>query len=183
MADRKSTKPATKFLLELLAQAGRAPLDFFVFLHDLKYHRAAYARGGHALVEEFKRLKDQRTALRTLTVLSHSRYLTVHRIGRRLMVTLTTKGVAATLASHLRQAPKRSDGAYTVVIFDVPESQHLARRQFRLLLRQGGFIKLQQSVWVSERDVYDMVVEFVEQVKWQPWVNVFYSSHFWRWPR
>ncbi len=147
-------------------------------LYDLKYHRGTYLRGGHTLVKEYQRLSKETAAKRALTQLRQARYITAQKIGKRLLVTLTAKGRAATLVTQLKRAPRRPDTLSTVVVFDIPESQNIARRQFRWLLRQGGFAKLQQSVWVSRADVYKLVAQFVAQAKLKPWVNVFHAEHF-----
>lgn len=174
--------PLTKLLLSLLVGTGRITVDFYVLLHDLKFHRGNYLRGGHALVKEYQRLNHTAAARRALTQLRHTRYLTAQKIGQRLVVTLTAKGLAATLAAQLRHTPPRSDKLYTVVVFDVPQSQDAARRQFRWLLRQGGFAKLQQSVWVSSHDVYELVAQFITQAKLKSWVNIFQAKNFFKPP-
>lgn len=85
--------------------------------------------------------------------------------------------MAATLAIKLKQTP-RSVRGYTVVIFDIPQSENTARRQLRLLLRQGGFYKLQQSVWASSNDNYELLADFIKHLKLQQWVNLFRGSNF-----
>ncbi len=175
--------PATKLLLALLARTGEASIDFYTFLHDLRYHRGTYMRGGHELVQELKRLGEAKQAQRVLDRLHQARYLKAHEIGNRLIVTLTKKGLAAALAVQLHQAPRRADKLCTVVIFDIPETERGARRQFRLLLRQGGFTKLQQSVWVSRGDTHELVTKFVKQAALEAWVNVFLATSFLHLPR
>lgn len=170
--------PTTKLLLSLLATTGQATIDFSTMLYDLKYHRGAYVRGGHALVKEYQRFSREREARLVLGQLKRANYVKAQRIGNRLMVSLTTKGRAASLAGQLKAASPRGDKLVTVVIFDIPESQNQARRQFRLLLRQGGFTKLQQSVWVSRADTYYLLARFIKQVKLQRWVNIFHAKNF-----
>ncbi len=170
--------PLTKLLLRTLAATGQRVVDFYVMLHDLKYNRGWYRQGGHANVREEQWLRDERRAKLALVRLRRSNYVIARKIGQRLVIELTDKGRQALLSQTLRSAPKAHDGSLTVVVFDVPESQRLARQQLRLMLKQGGFVKLQQSVWVSERDCYGLVSDFVKRIKAARWVNVFRGYDF-----
>ncbi|HAO81139.1 MAG TPA: CRISPR-associated endonuclease Cas2 [Candidatus Veblenbacteria bacterium] len=173
-----SNLPISKLLLGLLASTGQASIDFYTLLYDMRYHRRAYIAGGHALVKEYQRLEKEHAVKEALRQLKRRHYIKTQKVGKRLMVTLTQKGSMATLAVNLQRAAMRSDKLYTVVVFDVPQSQNTVRRQLRLLLRQGGFIKLQQSVWMSKTDTYELIAQFIKQVKLEPWVNVFRARDF-----
>ena len=175
--------PLTKLLLRTLAATGQGAVYFFTMLHDLKHHRSLYLQGGHANVVEEKRLRHEYYAKLALARLRRSNYVTARKIGRRLIVELTDKGRQALLTHTMRSSPKRNDGSMTVVVFDVPESERFSRQQLRLLLKQGGFTKLQQSVWVSPVDCYANVVEFVRTVKISRWVNVFRGRDFLQRPK
>ena len=179
----KSRLPVTKILLNLLAFTGRETIDFLTLLQDLHLYRGIFIRGGYEYVREFKRLQRENYARQALYNLRYSRYVIARRAGHRLMVHLTDKGKEALLSFQLRQADRRLDRRYTVVIFDIPQSARVARRQFRLLLRQGGFIKLQQSVWISQRDVYQLISDLVRHLKLESWVNVFLASNFLHLPK
>lgn len=170
--------PATKFMLSLLAATGQTVVDFSTLLYDLKYHRSAYVRGGHALVQEYKRFRSEHEARAVLQQLKRARYVTAEKTGRRLMVSLTAKGRFAILATQLKTTRPRDDKLSTVVIFDIPESQSRTRRQLRLLLRQGGFTKLQQSVWRSRGDTHRLLTQFIKQAKLERWINIFHAKDF-----
>ena len=179
MTNKYILPPLTKTLLQLIAEVGQAGVDFYTMLYDLKYHRGWYRQGGHGNVLEMKRLYEKKYAQQALDQLKRSNFVKTNRLGKKLMVTLTKKGVEHTLITKLRQSPKSNHG-YTVVIFDIPQSQNQARRQFRWLLKQGGFKKLQQSVWVSEADNHRLLSEFIENMKLESWINVFYGTNFFK---
>lgn len=44
--------------------------------------------------------------------------------------------------------PKKWDGKWRVVIFDIPEKEKIRRNAFRGKLKELGFFSLQKSVWV-----------------------------------
>ncbi|MFH1866460.1 MAG: CRISPR-associated endonuclease Cas2 [Patescibacteria group bacterium] len=182
MSEKQNKKPLTKTFLNLLSSIGEKTIDVFAMFYDLRRYQSAYLQGGRDLVHEVKKFRNERTLKLIINRLQRSKYIKAKKIGKRLIICLTSKGYAVSLSIRLKNAPKRSDGLYTVVIFDIPESQQNSRRQFRLLLRQGGFIKLQQSVWISERDAYNLVADFIKEIKLQPWVNIFYSKNFLHFP-
>jgi CRISPR-associated endonuclease Cas2 len=46
------------------------------------------------------------------------------------------------------KTPKKWDGKWRVVIFDIPDGQRVQRDAFRRKLKEFGFFSLQKSVWV-----------------------------------
>lgn len=53
--------------------------------------------------------------------------------------------------------PSVWDNKWRVVIFDIPEKKKTVRDRLTLLLRQAGFERLQDSVWVYPYDCEDMI--------------------------
>ncbi|MFH1866571.1 MAG: hypothetical protein ABIJ81_00595 [Patescibacteria group bacterium] len=177
-------QPLSKILLILLANLKETVVDLKGFSKALAHgYGSAWLKDGSAYVSELKKLQRLKMLQQTVRQLRRSRYLSARRVGKRLLISLTDKGKAATLVHRLRAAKPHDKKIATLVIFDIPQSQNWARQQFRLLLKHGGFIKLQQSVWASSNDVYFEIAEFVKQAKLQDWVNVFYASNFMYWPK
>ena len=79
--------------------------------------------------------------------------------GSRLRV--TQKGEAALRRLRLKlydvPRPRRWDGKWRVLIFDIPERQRRLRREIRDVLGSIGFIRLQDSVWVYPFDCEDLI--------------------------
>ncbi len=170
--------PLSKVLLYLLQGTGQATIDFVTFLHTARYWRSAYQRGGSAYVQELKRLRREAAARSTLQTLQRGGLVTIRRQNHRLIVALTHQGRTSALAYKLRHSLPNATNIFTVVIFDIPESAAPARQRLRLLLRQGGFTKLQQSVWGSQRNVYQLIADLLRQEKLTPWVNLFQATQF-----
>ena len=55
------------------------------------------------------------------------------------------------------QIPKKWDGRWRVVIFDIKESRSKTRFLLRKTLAQIGFIRLQNSVWLYPYDCEDLI--------------------------
>ena len=158
----------------LLTLAGLA--DTAVDLGNLttavgQRYGSAWRRGGQEYVAELKRLRRKQILRTTINQLRYRKYITARSVGQRLLITLTNKGHAATIVYRLKLAKPHPPGRYTVVIFDVPESQAAARKQLRLWGRRP-FI-----------GAYQTVAEFVQQTKLFEWVNVYQADHLLHPPR
>jgi CRISPR-associated endonuclease Cas2 len=56
--------------------------------------------------------------------------------------------------------PRKWDGKWRVLIFDIKETRKAIRDKMRYILRSIGFIRLQNSVWVYPYDREDLVTMF-----------------------
>ena len=74
---------------------------------------------------------------------------------------VTPEGEKALRALEVRdfqlKRPKRWDGKWRVLIFDIPEKRKGTRERVRLTLLQIGFVRLQDSVWVYPYDCEDLI--------------------------
>lgn len=79
-------------------------------------------------------------------------YLNIEQKGHKVHIGLTEKGrkrAGKYLIDDLRiEKPKKWDGTYRIVIFDIPNITNLKRNAFRGKLKELGFYCLQRSVWV-----------------------------------
>ncbi len=53
--------------------------------------------------------------------------------------------------------PKRWDGRWRVVLFDIPERRRGIRNRLRLFMQEYGFVRLQDSVWIYPYDCEDII--------------------------
>ena len=53
--------------------------------------------------------------------------------------------------------PKKWDKKWRIVIFDIPQKRRLQRDNLRFTLKQIGFVRLQNSVWVYPYDCEDLI--------------------------
>ena len=84
----------------------------------------------------------------------------VEKNGKRY-VRLTDKGEKyAALIGEGRlkpKKPKRWDGKWRILIFDIPEKRRRVRDTIRTTLISIGFVRLQDSVWVYPYDCEDLI--------------------------
>ncbi len=74
---------------------------------------------------------------------------------------LTVKGKALLVrlefSSYRLKKPKRWDGKWRVLIFDIPETRKSQREKVRRTLASIGFLRLQDSVWIYPYDCEELI--------------------------
>ncbi len=63
----------------------------------------------------------------------------------------------ARVSSPASKKRKRWDGRYRLVMFDIPEKRKTTRDRLRMLMNEFGFMRLQNSVWVSPYDCEELI--------------------------
>lgn len=52
---------------------------------------------------------------------------------------------------------KKTDGKFRFISFDIPEEKRRARNAFRRAIKRIGFVQIQKSLWVCNKNVGDLV--------------------------
>ncbi|MDP2594156.1 MAG: CRISPR-associated endonuclease Cas2 [bacterium] len=88
-------------------------------------------------------------------------YLVVERHDGTSYVRLTEKGERFAALMHegklAPKKPKRWDGKWRLLIFDIPERRRRVRTNIRKTLVMLGFVRLQDSVWAYPYDCEDYI--------------------------
>ncbi len=145
---------------------------YATLFYDIKRYGWQRVYGGRGRVAELKRWQVEREARQSVDTLKRRGYLRARRIGNRVRLELTDKGQLAALRHELRSCSPLQGGRYVAVVFDVPETERRARQHLRLFLKANGFRKLQQSVWLSNHDTYQVITRFVRHLGIATWVSV-----------
>ncbi|MCR4325812.1 MAG: hypothetical protein NUV59_03320 [Patescibacteria group bacterium] len=102
---------------------------------------------------------DASTIARTRRQLSKAGLLVANANGR---LRLTAKGQSELsrlqAKEMLRDRPRRWDGRWRILIFDIPEYRKSVRVKLRRTLISVGFMRLQDSVWIYPYDCEDFIV-------------------------
>jgi len=76
----------------------------------------------------------------------------LHREGHDVRIALTAEGKKRAGKYQIDdlavKRPKRWDGKWRVIIFDIPTTSNVIRDVFRRKLKELGFYSLQKSIWV-----------------------------------
>ncbi|MFA6393201.1 MAG: hypothetical protein WCW54_03905 [Candidatus Paceibacterota bacterium] len=110
----------------------------------------------------FKRKKDLKYSINTsFARLKEKGLVEIIEVNGVRVARITEKGKSklSFLEKHnfKLKIPKKWDGRFRVVIFDIKESRKRTRFLLRKTLSEIGFIKLQNSVWIYPYDCEDLI--------------------------
>src|SRR3989344_3757136 len=77
--------------------------------------------------------------------------LEISDAGKRYLAIEEARGLAPA------QRKRRWDNQYRLVMFDIPQSRRRTRDRLREMMAAFGFMRLQDSVWVSPYDCEDLI--------------------------
>ena len=86
---------------------------------------------------------------------------------------LTQKGL---LKAAPFESRKLSNKGKLLVIFDIPEERRKVRHEFRSLLKNLGFIMVQQSVWITDTDYRDVLKAAVYEYNLKGHVEIYEAA-------
>ena len=114
------------------------------------------------LVGNKKRKKNLKYSINTSMLrLKEKGLIKINELDGKKIAYITEKGEKALdfLERHnyKLKTPKKWDGRWRVIIFDIKESRKKVREQIRYTLVQIGFVKLQNSVWIYPYDCEDFI--------------------------
>jgi len=87
---------------------------------------------------------------------------TVYDLKRRKYIEVEGSSVVLTNKAKMRIVDKivanlGKEKLYYFVSFDIPEWKRVARDQFRRAIKRMGFVQIQKSLWVCQRNVGELV--------------------------
>ncbi len=137
-----------------------------------------YYRNLRLIRNEWRKI-NQQAFTRSIRRLSDEKLLEEKRLPNgSFKLVLTAKGkreakILSLLGSSINfKKPKRWDGKWRLVLFDIPEKDRLFRDILREHLRTLKFLKLQHSVFISPHPFEKPIQELVSLYSAQPYVRV-----------
>lgn len=110
---------------------------------------------------------DERRLRWRLKQMRRSKLIKIYVSGDRYVVQITTKGRKRLLQYRLRDlqisTPRRWDGRWRIVAYDIPNTKSHARDMIRETLKRLGFLQLQRSVYLFPYPCGD-AIEFLREV-------------------
>lgn len=98
----------------------------------------------------------------------------VRNLGDQVIHELTTDGKLLLLKSRILKTERLySNGEQCIVSFDIPEAARRTRMMFRLFLKEAGFSRLHDSLWVASKQVTSDLQELICCIGISKWVSVF----------
>ncbi len=78
------------------------------------------------------------------------RYARITEVGKQVLE-------IESMRENSMQKPKKWDGRWRVVLFDIPERRRGVRNRLRVFMQEYGFVRLQDSVWIYPYDCEDLI--------------------------
>lgn len=134
--------------------------------------------------KEFYRIMNGFPAERALTsnkiarFISNSKrsgYVTVQKVGGQESIVFTNKAKLAVVDRIAERS--KIDQKYRFVSFDIPERLRKNRNQFRRVIKRLGFRQIQQSLWVSDRSIGDLVEMAANEYKIEQYIVYLVCEH------
>ena len=160
----------TRFLQQLTDEAVEIDRLILLSLHRGRMPRCAEADRREFEFEQKRRVKQR------LTYLKKKKLVKEKKAQGRLLVELTDKGKKELVQRTIRERPKLLDKQVCLVAYDVPVTASGGRDGLRYFLRSAGFIRVQKSLWQSDRDVQQDVKTFIKKVGIEDWVVMFLAK-------
>ncbi|MFA4996093.1 MAG: hypothetical protein WC536_03045 [Patescibacteria group bacterium] len=117
------------------------------------------ARDSKALYEELNNASDHQLSPRQVSnmiyQLKNSNYIEICDEEGEKSIKLTNKAKIKLVEKIIEEEPK--DNKYRFVSFDIPERLHHRRDKFRRTIKRMGFRQIQQSLWVTDKNIGEMV--------------------------
>jgi len=102
--------------------------------------------------------------------------------GDKTVIRLTTKGGKRirelVLDTLTIPKPKKWDGVWRVMIFDIPVSMNKARSAFRATIKDLGMYQLQKSVWVYPYPCEDEILFTANFFNIEKHIEIFETKYF-----
>ena len=130
----------------VMVATGAVPNISRIFKYFRGYKKGA--RFNYQVKTALGRLASK--GLITFEELDGKRYARVTEIGKRILA-------LESMREKSKKKPKRWDGRWRVVLFDIPERRRGVRNRLRVFMQEYGFVRLQDSVWIYPYDCEDLI--------------------------
>ncbi len=136
--------------------------------------------GAGYLYKEFKKDQWEKARKRgrlkyAIKRLEKQKLVSWKEIDGELILTLTDKGKKRSLRFNIDEMrikiPKKWDGLFRVIVFDIPEKKREARDAFRKKLKDLGFYQMQKSVFFHRFECREEIDFLRHELEIAPFVN------------
>jgi len=124
---------------------------------------------------EIQKKKNKKQFKRFVSYLRTKGYIKENEAGVEKGILLTKKGEQKALAldCKLVEKEKRKDGKWIMVMYDIPEKKKRQRFFLRRDLKELGYKKLQNSIWICPYNTYKETEKIIEGYLLTSYVKIF----------
>jgi DNA-binding transcriptional regulator PaaX len=172
---RQNVLPVTKQILTILSDVAFYAIDNILELYPSRINQHIY--GNYDSLKLSEKFYQEQRIKRALRKLKKQKYLETKRVGNRILYKLTTKGLHQALLARIKTQTKiLPDNQFCLACFDIPESARHLRRALRRIFKNMQLKQLQKSVWYTNKDIFDLLTLYIENLEASDWVKVVLAS-------
>ncbi len=137
-----------------------------------------YTYAENPVIAKYRHARSAKKFTWLVNYLKQHNYIAVENLKGNEAISLTKKGIdKALMASFTADPqPKRKDGKWIMVIFDIPQKHPKARNLLRSVLENLGYKLFQQSVWVTPYDVSGKTEKLLQHYNLDQYVRIFLTK-------
>lgn len=158
-------------ITELLSWVDGATTEASEIFEQWARRRKYRFEGEHKLAEEH--YQQEQSFRRRLKYLRRKKFIKTKKTEKKLLFELTDRGKQELLKRRVEERSKLPDGLVCLVLYDIPVDAGSGRDGLRYFLKRVGLKQVQQSVWQTDKDVVEEILEFVRRAKVEKWVQVY----------
>lgn len=147
-----------------------------VFITPGRLWRAAFEPFANEMAAERRRIGEIVERKRQLQSLKRAKLIKERKTARGLEYALTKKGVEVLVREKILRESSVLKNRYCLTSFDIPESQRHVRKMFRQFLKEAGFFRVHKSLWATDKDVAEHMLQLVRLAGVERWINIFVAE-------
>lgn len=165
-------KPSNN-LLSFLQWVGKLVIDSIddITISPGTIHKFTFNPGN---TREWRRFWEDRETRKNIYYLRRKKLMVDKKINDKFLVYFDDKLVVRGLKEYIiSKTDKIKDEKILFVIFDIPTGANKTRTVWRNFLKQAGFIQLQQSVWITNKEVTKEIITLSLLTEIDSWLKIF----------
>lgn len=127
------------------------------------------------IFEKYRRERGTQEFSKLIYYLKRKGYIKAESLKNKKALLLTKDGIDKALRASFKieRGKKRSDGKWTMLIFDMPQKRKKSRELLRSILINSGFKMFQQSVWISPYEISEKIDKILQMHLLDKYVKMF----------
>lgn len=150
------------------------PIADFIF--SSAYGKAKILRNySNPIVNKYKKEYGKKEFSKLIYYLKRKNYIKIKNLKNKRAIIVTKDGVNKALKASfsIEGKAKRKDGKWIMLMFDIPQSNKIARNLLKSILHNLGYKLFQQSVWVTPYDVSEKTEKLLQINSLDKYVKIF----------
>ncbi len=166
-----------QFLLEIYNLLSTTEDRGRAFIHPPKSFKHIALMIDDPIYQKYYKILDRKKFNKLIYWLKRNNYIKAKNLESKKGFVLTSKGMGKAIKAGIKMEngsyPKRDDGKWIMIMFDIPKQKNYMRGILRSVLQNLGYRLLQKSVWVTQYDVHEKTEMLLQFHSLDEYVKVF----------